>query len=96
MFPLVNEGYKILQEGISKGPEGIDMVYIYGYGFPRHRGGPMYWAEKEQGLERVLRALQGYSEQHPDQPWLKPAALLEQAVKNNSSIKKELKSFQQS
>ena len=95
LFPLVNEGYKILEEGISKGPEDIDMVYIYGYGFPRYRGGPMYWAEKEQGLAKVLEALRGYHEAHPDQPWLKPAALLESAVANKTSIKKELKSMQQ-
>lgn len=93
LFPLVNEGYKILEEGISKGPEDIDMVYIYGYGFPRYRGGPMFWAEKEQGLSTVLASLQRYYEAHPNQPWLKPAVILENAVKNNTSIKKELKAF---
>lgn len=95
IFPLVNEGYKILEEGISKGPEDIDMVYIYGYGFPRYRGGPMYWAEKQQpgGLRGVLEALRRYHTAHPDQPWLKPAALLESAVKNGTSIKDELKNL---
>lgn len=95
MFSLVNEGYKILEEGISKGPEDIDMVYIYGYGFPRYRGGPMFWAEKEQGLEKVLRALQAHYEAHPQQPWLKPAGLLEEAVKNQSSIKKQLEAMRE-
>lgn len=91
LYPLVNEGYKILEEGISKGAEDIDMVYIYGYGFPRYRGGPMFWAENEQGLPKVLETLQRLYDAHPDQPWLKPAAILKNAVKNKTSIKKELK-----
>lgn len=41
MFPLVNEGIKILEEGIALRPDDIDVVYVYGYGFPRYRGGPM-------------------------------------------------------
>jgi 3-hydroxyacyl-CoA dehydrogenase len=38
---MVNEGFKILEEGIAGSPEEIDVVFIYGYGFPRYRGGPM-------------------------------------------------------
>jgi 3-hydroxyacyl-CoA dehydrogenase len=41
MFSLVNEGFKILEEGIADQPEVIDVVYVYGYGFPKYRGGPM-------------------------------------------------------
>ena len=95
MYSLVNEGFKILEDGIAKGPEDIDVVYIYGYGFPRHKGGPMYWAEKDQGLSTVLKALQRYSDRYPNQPWLKPSALLENAVKHGS-IKEELKNFEKS
>jgi 3-hydroxyacyl-CoA dehydrogenase len=41
MFPLVNEGMSILAEGVAARPDDIDVVYVYGYGFPRYRGGPM-------------------------------------------------------
>lgn len=41
MLALVNEGYRILEEGMANGPEDLDVVYIYGYGFPRYRGGPL-------------------------------------------------------
>ena len=41
MFSLVNEGLKILEEGIAIRPDDVDAVYVYGYGFPRYRGGPM-------------------------------------------------------
>ncbi|NNK32101.1 MAG: 3-hydroxyacyl-CoA dehydrogenase, partial [Xanthomonadales bacterium] len=41
--PLVDEGARILQEGIAQRPGDIDIVYIYGYGFPAHRGGPMFY-----------------------------------------------------
>ena len=43
MYPLVNEGAKILEEGLALRPGDIDIVWIYGYGFPRYRGGPMFW-----------------------------------------------------
>ena len=41
MFPLVNEGFKLLEEGFADRSEDIDIVYVHGYGFPRYRGGPM-------------------------------------------------------
>ena len=41
LYPLVNEGFKILEEGYADKSEDIDMVYVHGYGFPRYRGGPM-------------------------------------------------------
>ena len=41
MYPLINEGFKILDEGIAQRPGDIDVVYTNGYGFPRFRGGPM-------------------------------------------------------
>ena len=41
LYPLVNEGFKILEEGIALRPEDIDVIYTYGYGFPKYRGGPM-------------------------------------------------------
>jgi 3-hydroxyacyl-CoA dehydrogenase len=41
LYPLVNEGFKILEEGVALRPEDIDVLYSYGYGFPRYRGGPM-------------------------------------------------------
>ena len=38
LFPLVNEGFKILEEGIASDPSDIDIIYLYGYGFPAHKG----------------------------------------------------------
>ena len=54
LFPLVNEGFKCLEEGIVRCPSDIDIVYLYGYGWPVWRGGPMYWADFEVGLPRLL------------------------------------------
>ena len=45
LYPMVNEGAKILQEGIALRPGDIDIVWIYGYGWPVYRGGPMFWAD---------------------------------------------------
>ena len=53
LYPLINEGARILEEGIALRPCDIDIVYINGYGFPEVTGGPMFWAD-QQGLDNVL------------------------------------------
>ena len=77
LHPLVNEGAKILAEGIARRSGDIDVVYIHGYGFPAYKGGPMYWAEQE-GLEKVIATLELLAPSHgtrwrPAQ-WLREAA----------------------
>jgi 3-hydroxyacyl-CoA dehydrogenase len=74
LHPLVNEGAKILEEGIAIRASDIDVVYVNGYGFPRFRGGPMYWAECA-GLPRVLETMRRLAPSH-GMRW-RPAALLE-------------------
>ncbi len=53
MYPLVNIGATLLEEGVARAASDIDIVYVYGYGFPAWRGGPMHYAE-QQGLDSVL------------------------------------------
>ena len=55
------------------------MVYIYGYGFPAYRGGPMYWAEHEVGLPAALEKIRRFSEVTGEE-WLTPSPLLEELV----------------
>jgi 3-hydroxyacyl-CoA dehydrogenase len=62
VFALVNEGAKILEEGIASKASDIDTVYLTGYGFPLHRGGPMFYADTV-GLYNVERALHKYAAQ---------------------------------
>ena len=56
IFALVNEGARILEERIAARASDIDVVYLHGYGFPRHRGGPMLYADMV-GLPNVVNAL---------------------------------------
>ena len=56
LFALVNEGAEILGEGIAEREGDVDVVWALGYGFPRERGGPMYWA-RQVGLAEVVGAL---------------------------------------
>lgn len=56
VYSLVNEGAKILEEGVAQRSGDIDVIYVYGYGFPVYRGGPMGYAD-EQGLDKVVAAL---------------------------------------
>jgi 3-hydroxyacyl-CoA dehydrogenase len=57
LYPLINEGARVLEEGIALRASDIDVVYCHGYGFPKHLGGPMYWAE-QQGLGSVVTMMQ--------------------------------------
>jgi 3-hydroxyacyl-CoA dehydrogenase len=63
MYALVNTGAHILEEGIALRASDIDIVYLYGYGFPRYRGGPMFYADSV-GLEQVYAAVERFHRQH--------------------------------
>src|SRR5262249_37443064 len=71
MYALANEGAKTLDEGIAARPLDIDMIWIFGYGFPRYRGGPMFWAD-EIGLPKLLERLEHHY-RTADRDWLEPA-----------------------
>jgi len=75
LYPMVNEGAKILEEGIAARPLDIDIIWINGYGFPAYRGGPMFWAD-QIGLENIVAAYRRYAEQFGAHYWT-PAPLLE-------------------
>jgi 3-hydroxyacyl-CoA dehydrogenase len=74
LLALVNEGARIIAEGIALGSADIDVVYCNGYGFPRHRGGPMFWADS-LGLDRVLATIRRLGVELGAQYWT-PAPLL--------------------
>ena len=74
IYALVNEGAKILEEGIAMRASDIDMVYLSGYGFPLWRGGPMFYADTV-GLSKVLSALEKHAKGYHGECW-QPAALL--------------------
>ncbi|KAK0339270.1 hypothetical protein LTR94_035255, partial [Friedmanniomyces endolithicus] len=57
LYPMVNEGALILEEGKAQRASDIDVVWIYGYGWPVYRGGPMFWAQTE-GLPKVVAGLE--------------------------------------
>ena len=85
MYALVNEGAKILEEGLAARPLDIDMIWIFGYGFPRYRGGPMFWAD-EVGLAQILARLEHYY-QNADRDWLEPAPLLKKLVREGKTFR---------
>jgi 3-hydroxyacyl-CoA dehydrogenase len=76
---LLNVGCEVLREGVAYRSSDIDVVYLYGYGFPAYRGGPMFWAENEVGLKNALEKLQKYSAQTGSK-WLTVSPLLERLV----------------
>ena len=80
LLPLVNEGFKIVEEGIAQRESDLNIVYLYGYGFPRKSGGPMHWARhvRKGRLPQVVADMAKYAAAHPDVPHWKPSALLVQ------------------
>ncbi|MCH8685517.1 3-hydroxyacyl-CoA dehydrogenase NAD-binding domain-containing protein [Pedomonas mirosovicensis] len=76
---MVNIGCEVLREGIAYRASDIDIVYLYGYGFPAYRGGPMFWAENEIGLRNALEKIKGYAETVSAR-WWQPSPLLERLV----------------
>jgi len=80
LFPLVNEGFKILDEDLASNPGDVDIVYIYGYGFPDYKGGPIFWADHEVGLPYLLEKLYEYHAEYPGSDYFKPSELLKRCV----------------
>jgi len=75
LYVMVNEGAKILEEGIADRSLDIDITWIYGYGFPAYRGGPMFWAD-QTGLDTILTQVKHFHGTVGGEQW-KPSALLE-------------------
>jgi 3-hydroxyacyl-CoA dehydrogenase len=75
LYPMVNEGARILEEKIAIRPSDIDVIWVYGYGWPVYRGGPMFWAD-QVGVKTIRDRMLEFQRQYGDH-W-KPSALLAQ------------------
>lgn len=85
VYPMINEGAKILEEGKAQRASDIDIVWINGYGWPVYRGGPMFYADTI-GLKTVLAKLKEYQAKFGDD--FKPAALLEKLAAEGGTFTK--------
>ena len=83
LYGMINEGAKLLDQGIALRPSDIDITYITGYGFPAHLGGPMYLADRI-GLAGVLEDIQRFYAK--DGFWWQPAPLLERLVREGKTF----------
>jgi 3-hydroxyacyl-CoA dehydrogenase len=83
MTALANEGANILDEGFALRPGDIDVIYVYGFGFPRRHGGPMFYADTV-GLKTVLDRVRHYAQQFGD--YWRPAPLLERLAGNDGTF----------
>lgn len=83
-FPLINEGFKILEEGMAQRPADIDVCCVYGYNFPKYRGGPMFYAD-QIGLSVVKSTLEAMA--------IKPAKLLEDCIAEKLTLHKYWKKY---
>ena len=84
LYPLVNEGAKILDEGLALRAGDIDVIWMHGYGFPRYRGGPMFWADLV-GLRTIYDTMSRLHDEHGE--WLEPAPLLKRLAEQGRGFK---------
>ena len=85
IYSLINEGARILAEGIAQRAVDIDITYIYGYGFPAWRGGPMFYADTV-GLPKILARIAEFEKKHGPDLW-SPAPLLQQLSASGKTFK---------
>jgi len=81
LYSLINEGARILEEGVAARSSDIDIVYIAGYGFPDFRGGPMFYADTV-GLANIVRAMRGFAKGYRPDAW-EAAPLLQRLAAEN-------------
>ncbi len=84
LYAMINEGALILEQGIALRAGDIDVIFCNGYGMPRYRGGPMFYADLI-GLKQVYETINSYRERYGDRYWT-PAPLLEQLVAENKTF----------
>jgi 3-hydroxyacyl-CoA dehydrogenase len=85
IYSLINEGARILEERIAQRAVDIDITYIYGYGFPAWRGGPMFYADTV-GLPKILARIAEFEKKHGADLW-SPAPLLKQLSESGKTFK---------
>jgi 3-hydroxyacyl-CoA dehydrogenase len=83
IYALINEGARIIEEGFAIRSSDIDIIYIYGYGFPAFRGGPMHYADKV-GLKKVYDRICQFEREQGS--WWKPAPLLKKLAESNQTF----------
>lgn len=84
LYPLMNEGLRILEEGVALRASDIDVVWTSGYGFPRYRGGPMFYADSI-GLKTLYEGMLKYRERFGPMHW-QPASLLRRLVEEGRAL----------
>jgi 3-hydroxyacyl-CoA dehydrogenase len=84
LYSLINEGARILEEGIALRASDIDVVYLTGYGFPDFRGGPLFYADTI-GLPNILRSMREFAKGYQPDAW-EPAPLLKQLVADGKTF----------
>ena len=84
IYALINEGARVLEEKIALRSVDIDITYLYGYGFPSWRGGPMFYADTV-GLKNILARIQTFEDKHGSDLW-SPAPLLRKLVEQDKTF----------
>jgi 3-hydroxyacyl-CoA dehydrogenase len=83
MAAMINEGANVVHQRIALRPLDVDVTFLYGYGFPRHRGGPMQYADTV-GLDKVLADIREFAQQDP--VFWQPSPLIVDLVERGATL----------
>ncbi|XP_060597318.1 peroxisomal bifunctional enzyme-like [Ruditapes philippinarum] len=86
-YAMINEGFKILEEGLCSMPEEIDIIWIYGFSWPKYMGGPMYYAS-QVGLKKIYERICYYHKTFPYSSHWVPSSLLSKLSQNDVPFSK--------
>ena len=85
LYPMINEGARILEEGMASRASDIDVVWVFGYGWPANTGGPMRYAD-DVGLKNVVDSLRAFQAADDDNAFWEPSPLLLQLADSGGSF----------
>jgi len=93
VYALINEGFKCLEDGIANHPQDVDVIFMFGYGFPVPKGGPMHYADRV-GLRKIAARIEEFHQQNPVDPSWEISPLLKQCAERRVGIYKHYKKLQ--
>eukprot|EP01103_Thecamoeba_quadrilineata_P010071 TRINITY_DN2081_c0_g1_i1.p1 TRINITY_DN2081_c0_g1~~TRINITY_DN2081_c0_g1_i1.p1 ORF type:complete len:423 (+),score=100.75 TRINITY_DN2081_c0_g1_i1:1159-2427(+) len=88
VYTVINEGFRVIEEGIVSRPSDLDVISVYGYGWPKFTGGPIFYGVNVVGIKKVYNAIEKYAKRYPDRVYWQPSKLLKALAEDDALARK--------